>query len=286
MTNKELSIRKMRQEDLADLMRLKNEEGWNQTPSDGAILLNYPKGVNLVLEQENKIVGTVTGINYANKVAWIGMMLIDKNYRGRGLGKALLKEAISRLIHCDSIKLDATPAGERVYIKMGFQKEHTLIRWTHPKINKVIINSLFQPIRATIRDLTAIAEIDEPIFGANRAALLKYLYNNSPELAWVIKEEDKIKGFCLGRIGHRYTQIGPVCAPTEKMAMALISAALNQLEGKTVVVDLIADKNTIENYLKLNGFSAQRPLKRMYLDHNPHPGVIGNYYLICGPEFG
>ncbi len=70
------------------LMRIKKAEGWNQTEKDWELLIQYRGSVNLVAVLENQIVGTVTALNYAHTVAWIGMMLVDKKFRGRGFESA------------------------------------------------------------------------------------------------------------------------------------------------------------------------------------------------------
>ena len=85
-----VKIREMKLSDMDSLMRIKNAEGWNQTEKDWELLIHYPESVNLVAVHDNRILGTVTAINYAHRVAWIGMMLVDKDFRGRGISKLLL----------------------------------------------------------------------------------------------------------------------------------------------------------------------------------------------------
>ncbi len=137
MKNVTLTIREMFISDLPELMRLKNDEGWNQTEQDWKLLINYKGSVNLVCEMDNKIVGTITAINYANKVAWIGMMLVDKDYRRRGISNTLLQDAIEKLKDCESIKLDATPVGHHVYEKIGFIDEFDINRITNLSISNI-----------------------------------------------------------------------------------------------------------------------------------------------------
>ncbi len=110
-----MKLRKMQLSDMDGLMRLKDAEGWNQLEKDWALLISYKESVNLVAVVDDRIIGTVTAMNYANTVAWIGMMLVDRDYRGRGISKLLMLDAIDKLKKCKSIKLDATPAGRPVY---------------------------------------------------------------------------------------------------------------------------------------------------------------------------
>ena len=287
MTNESINVRKMLLSDMSSLMRLKNAERWNQREKDWQLLIEYKNSVNLVAELDDIVVGSITAINYANTVAWIGMMLVEKSYRGRGISKRLLNNTIGLLQDCKSIKLDATPAGQPVYKRLGFKDEHTIYRMTHPAAYKIsLTKSEYRPEQARPEDIKAISGLDEAVFGADRSELISWLFKDSPELAWLIRENDTIVGFCLGRKGLNFTQIGPVHARTDDETMAIIRSAINQITGCAVVVDLLADKTGVEAWLTENGFTTQRPFERMYLNHNPYPGIVEQQYGISGPELG
>jgi ribosomal protein S18 acetylase RimI-like enzyme len=215
------------------------------------------------------------------------MMLVDRDYRGRGISKLLLLDAIDKLKKCKSIKLDATPAGRPVYLKLDFIDEYTLYRMTNPSVSKISQrDDLVETMLAGPEDIPEIAAFDAKVFGADRTDLIRGLYEGYPDLAWLIKENNSVAGFCLGRRGQNFTQIGPVYALSAKGAKALIRSAVNQITGQAVVVDIPADKSETEQWLEASGFSSQRPFERMYLSNNPHPGIIENQYLISGPELG
>jgi GNAT superfamily N-acetyltransferase len=284
---KQVQIQRMELSHMEGLMKLKNAEGWNQLEKDWALLIHYREAVNLVAVLDKRILGSVTALNYANAVAWIGMMLVDQEYRGRGIGKGLMLAVMDKLDHCASIKLDATPAGRPLYLKLGFKDEYTLYRLTHPSAPQVPIgeDSLVpRPIRAG--DLPKVAAYDREVFGADRTELITRLYEAFPDLAWLIEEKDRVTGFCLGRSGQNFTQLGPVHARAEKSALALIRTAINQIPGQALVVDIPADKAAVRLWLESQGFITQRPFERMYLKQNPHPGRVASVYLIAGPELG
>jgi GNAT superfamily N-acetyltransferase len=286
-TKNPVKTRKMELSDMDGLMKIKNAEGWNQTEKDWELLIQYKASINLVAVLDEQIVGCVTAINYANTVAWIGMMLIDKDFRGRGISRILLNETILKLKKCASIKLDATPAGRPVYLKFGFKDEYTLYRMTHPSVSKIPgEQGSVEAMQVMPEDLSELAEYDKYVFGADRAALIAHLYENSPELAWLIRENNKVVGYCLGRKGVNFTQIGPVYGSSEKIAKSLIRSANNAIDGKAIVVDIPAAQKDLMLWLEKCGFVSQRPFERMYLSNNPHPGIIKSQYLICGPELG
>jgi predicted GNAT family N-acyltransferase len=287
MTERPVKIREMELSDMDGLMRMKNAEGWNQTEKDWELLIQYPQSVSLVAVLGDRIIGTVTAINYAHTVAWIGMMLVDIDFRGLGISKLLLLDTIHKLEKCASIKLDATPAGRPVYLKLGFKDEYKLYRMTHPSVSKIsLIHGSVEAVRVRPGDLPELAGFDQLVFGADRSPLIHLMVESCPELAWLIREDNKIVGFCLGRRGMNYTQIGPVYASSKQIARSLIRSAVNSMTGKAVVVDIPAAQTTTIQWLEGCGFTSQRPFDRMYLHTNPHPGFTESQYLICGPELG
>src|SRR5215469_6355292 len=125
-----LRIRLITSADVPAGMRLKDLAGWNQTEHDWLrFLQSSPKGC-FVAEWNGQVAGTVTTIVYENRFAWIGMVLVDPELRGKGIGTALLKHAIHYLdasgVPC--LKLDATPQGRPIYQRLGFQVEYEIER--------------------------------------------------------------------------------------------------------------------------------------------------------------
>ena len=100
--------------DLASCDELRRLVGWNQLPEDWGLLLQLSPPGCFIAERDGRIVGTVTTVQYQKKIAWIGMLIVHPDSRGRGVGAQLLTRAIEflRAERIPSIKLDATPQGE------------------------------------------------------------------------------------------------------------------------------------------------------------------------------
>ncbi len=288
MINTDFILRLMELSDIGSAMKLSIAEGWNQTENDWKRLIENPENVCMVAECDNKIIGTTTAINYVNQVAWIGMVLVDKEYRGGGVSKSLLTHLFERLESCKSVKLDATPEGQRVYKKFDFKDEYFIARMANSSMKDLPSDDdndiLPEPILS--KNLQKVIALDELIFGANRTWLIESLVKEYPEKAWLLKRNDRITGFALGRDGNKYRQIGPVMASTITDAKILISKALKKLVNQHIIVDVLCDKEDIINWLNSIGFIKQRHFIRMYKRENPFPGITGKQYLICGPEFG
>jgi GNAT superfamily N-acetyltransferase/ribosomal protein S18 acetylase RimI-like enzyme len=278
-------LRPMEQGDVTSAMKLSNAEGWNQTENDWRLFLEDPGNVAVVAECDKKVVGTTTTINYSNQVVWVGMVLVDKEYRGWGISKELLNNIFKNIEPGKSIKLDATPAGQPVYKKLGFEDEYQVARMINLSVSN-LSQQVSNDIIPETGDISNIIKLDEISFGTNREQLMKYLVREYPRKAWLLKRDDHTDGFILGREGSKYHHIGPLMATNPEDAKILISKSLNDLINKPVVVDVPSDKKELIEWLTSIGFVTQRFFTRMYKDNNNFPGRTDNQYLVTGPEFG
>ncbi len=282
-----ISIRKMEMADIEPAMKLKEAEGWNQTEMDWALLCSHNPELCLVAETGGEMAGTVTAINFENKVAWIGMMLVNRNHRGKGLSKLLLNTIIKKLSSCKSIKLDATAAGKKVYDKLGFVDEYGIARMTTQNlIQPTNIDAALEPKELTPTKLKDVVLYDEKAFGVNREKVLNFLLKNQTEKAWYLEENDRVTGYILSRPGCNFTQVGPVVANTLNNAKALLFSVLNKMEGQPVVVDVMEEHKELIAWFEGLNFTVQRSFRRMYLKANPFAGSPKQQVLIAGPELG
>ena len=242
---------------------LRRLAGWNQRPEGWARLLALePEGCFATIEN-GELIGTVTAVTYGRELAWIGMMLVHPNHRRQGVGTQLMKAALaflkSRGIAC--IRLDATPAGRRVYEKLGFVAEWGLTRHE--------VTSLSERSSPNTRELMEsdwpVAEkLDAEAFGVSRSRILRRLAQDCrATLVW--PAQGHILGYGMLRLGTQSDYIGPmVCAEAEG-AQSLISGLLRVASPRSVFWDVPDDNPLANNLAKRFGFTPVRPLTRMRL---------------------
>ena len=286
MVNQEIKLRQMQIRDLKDLMEIKNDEHWNQTERDWNFLVeNYAQHC-LVATSDDIVVGTVTSTNFNKQVGWIGMMLVRKLFRGQGVSKRLMNAVIESLGDCESIKLDATPAGTKVYEKLNFKEEYEVFRITNREQKHISGKPLTYSVHPISKEiLKVIKEKDRLVFGCDRSKLFDYLLTQETECHIYSGTRDDLKGYAFSRLGTNFTQIGPVVADSLETAKNLIGWAFTKVQGP-VVIDILADKPELIHWLAQNGFEIQRKFIRMYLGSNPYPGDTSQYFAIAGPEYG
>ncbi|MEO8416693.1 MAG: GNAT family N-acetyltransferase [Ginsengibacter sp.] len=277
-------FRSMTDSDIAAGLALCGAAGWNQLARDWKILLHLSPGDCRVATVNDKVIGTVTTLRYEKYFSWIGMVLVDPAYRGRGTGRQLLDEALQVLQHEETIKLDATQAGRELYLKLNFVDEYHLSRMTTIAPAKSPSVSAARPVHK--KDMDTIANFDNQIFGADRQSLLEWMLTGAPELAFVLEDNKVIRGYCLGRHGHNFTQVGPVVAGNYEVAKELVAAALFNCIDQPVILDAMHFDPEWIGWLCSIGFAEQRSLIRMYRGSNRFPGLPEKQFAILGPEFG
>jgi predicted GNAT family N-acyltransferase len=281
------TIRLMTVDDLSQALALSVAEGWNQTEKDWRLLLENHDNICIVAVKDKKVAGTATALVHSGKIAWIGMVIVDKALRGQGLGKMLMTQIMEKLKHIESIKLDATPAGQSLYKSLGFIDEYIIFRMTIPSLNPFKFAAGEDVAeRITGKITREIFTYDEKIFGADRRYLLGKLIEDFPEKAFFVRTGSVLRGYILGREGSRFDYIGPLCAESFETARSLISKSLRSLIGKPVALDVLEAKVEFIKWLESAGFVKQRHFIRMYLGKNPYPGIPDLQYLISGPEYG
>jgi hypothetical protein len=94
----------------------------------------------------------------------------------------------------------------------------------------------------TASDLPAIARLDRVAFRVERRHVLEWVLDRAPEYCQVLVEEREIAGYCFGRHGRLFDQIGPIVAPGEAPAKDLAAAALNAAGGRALGALLTVDR--------------------------------------------
>lgn len=271
-------------------MRLNEIAGWNQTSADWQRFLDAsPRGC-FVADVDGQVRGTVATIPYQDRFAWIGMVLVDPDYRGRGVGTRLLLRAIEHLdaLKLPALKLDATPQGRPLYEKLRFHPEYDIGRWTrrHGPLTdpKPSAAGVGEPLLPSL--LEAVCAADREIFGADRAALLKSLHRDAPELTRAVVKSGEVAGYAFGRRGSFADHLGPWMGADDATARQLLEGFLSTSSREVQIVDCMNAHPAASALLRSAGFTYSRPLVRMYRGSNDHPGRPERLCAILGPEFG
>jgi predicted N-acetyltransferase YhbS len=129
------SIRPLTHADIPAAQRLRQQAGWNQSDDDWRRLLAWdPAGCWVAVSDHGRVVGTTAVTSYGQRIAWVGMVLVDVEHRRQGIGRALLTHALAYLEQrgVQTVALDSTPEGQPLYASLGFVDAFELERWRGP----------------------------------------------------------------------------------------------------------------------------------------------------------
>lgn len=275
----------MAADDIAGGLRLCRLSGWDQVARDWERFF-LPSSEAIAAVRGDRIVGTCGAIRYGRRFAWIGMVLVDPDAQGQGVGASLLNGITQALEDLPAIRLDATPAGYPLYVKRGFVEERRLSR-----LARGIVHRSLAPRPADVRPMTAadlddVSAMDEEVFGAPRRELLEWMHEGAPGYAFVARRGPRLAGYVLGRRGFAFDHLGPLVAASTEAAMHLVTACLADGGDRPFIIDAARHDFHWLEFLERAGFAEQRPYIRMYRGGELPFGDAERQFAMLGPEFG
>ena len=272
-------------DDIEDAVALSEAEGWNQTAADWRRLIQLDPDGCFAMREGGQLIGTVTTTTYASTLAWIGMMIVHREHRRRGLGAALMRLALDYLERrgVATVKLDATPAGKPLYESLGFVTEVELERWQGVATR----NSVTDSRETTSASRRSLIDLDRAAYGVERGPLIESLADDAVIDPIVVSRNDgSASGYVLARRGRLATYIGPIVAESASDAQDLLDSALTRLDGHDVCLDLHRAGHLGAAALTERGLTKRRVLVRMRYGT---PNAAATSPSICastGPEYG
>ena len=294
--------------DTADALLRSDASGWNQVAEDWQLFIEFGNTFGF-RDQAGRLIATAAALPYVGGVGWISMVLVAEEHRHRGLASRLMEDCIKTLTDANITPvLDATPAGEPVYVRLGFRGGFALDRWERDAVGNVQAevaceaagdasrNPHASAARVAPRD-PAFAEISNPVdaqtledisnldatsTGIGRRFLIESFLSRGDSRAWVSPDR---RASVIIRAGHRAAQIGPLIANTDVRAIELLDAALASTSSR-IFLDVPAHRTGLTRHLQRCGFRKQRPYRRMALGSSAILECPGHLYVLAGPEFG
>ncbi len=280
---KTIQIRVMKIEDREFGLRLSRQARWNQTEADWLRFMHFEPEGCFVAELDGYTVGTTTTCVFGN-VAWIAMVLVDVNARGRGIGTRLLRYALDYLEdrRVLTIRLDATPAGRPVYEKLGFMAEYELARYEgvspqYPASQQIVTELAPEAYRDVV-------EFDKKETGTDRGKMLVRLFGEFPQGLRIVRRQSTVEGYATIRPGANAIQVGPCVAATDAGA-PLLSDAFTRCRGKMVFVDVPTGNADAVRFVEAAGLMIQRSFTRMCRGKRVDDNITA-LWASSGPEKG
>ena len=283
--------------DIPGALHLSTQAGWNQLAADWNRLVTlWPETCMGGIEAGRLVVsGTLAtfGAEVRPPIAWIGMILVEEDQRGKGLGTAMMKLLLdaARSRQVRAVGLDATDMGKPVYEKLGFVTHSIVNRWmsgSGPRPGSVGVGLL--PTRPFTPELWPAADLlDQHAVGVSRQSLFRRLLTEEGAAARVVMEHGRVTAFGFARDGRTARYIGPIVAGNPAAASAMFAGLFPEDRQAVRTLIDVPEHSPLCEILRNAGFSVQRRLTRMLLplDGTPPQSLMSEMvYAGAGFELG
>lgn len=230
MQQGEIAIQDFGPDHIGGAVALSRQENWPHRPQDWQMALQLSSGA-VALDDQGRVAGTILVTPYGADCAMINMVIVDRNVRGKGLGRRLMEQAFD-LAGDRPLRLVATTDGMPLYQKLGFVASSTILQHQ----GKVAELAAPEGVEAAgTDDLPEIKALDRDAYGADRQALIDALAERGHFA--VIRRNGAIEAYAAIRPFGRGEVIGPVIAGSYDGAKALIAFFASTRPGAFLRVD-------------------------------------------------
>jgi ribosomal protein S18 acetylase RimI-like enzyme len=218
-------------------------------------------------------------------MASIGMMAVHPYCQKQGFGRELMEHLVQQLSFAGypSLFLEASPAGQHLYPKLGFWPGGATVRM----VQQTPIRPRFPAggaVRSlTARDLPEVIAYDQTVFGTERPVILQSIYERDPSRAFVARDRS---GSVAGYLSASGITLGPWAATSPALAEMLLQAALTLPRLGEPRVTFPAENRSARRMLDRYGFIEREGLVHMRLGDALDPRRRADYYGQAGLMLG
>jgi len=249
-----ISLRPLVAADLPAAHALSRAANWPHRPEDWAVNFAGGQGIAAVAAQgdapsgssdNEEIVGVILWWKHGAALATLGTLIVSPKLQRRGVGRRLMRAVLEDIdasalssaantsppeLPVPRVRLQSTAAGAALYMSLRFaltgwvvQHQGTLMPGNAPPAPALAAGCALRSLRWR-DDAAAVCALDRlACGGGDRTKLLGHLAARSTGVALFSEEDGVVLGYALCRpFGHGRV-IGPVVAPDDAAACALVA---------------------------------------------------------------
>jgi hypothetical protein len=261
------------------------DEGWNPGKSDIAIAWDTDPEGFIALRMGSDLIGGGTIMSYDGLFGFMGLFIVRRDRRGRGLGAHLwryrLRRLQGRLAPGAPIGMDGVLAMKPFYQRGGFVFAHDDVRY------QGIADGKMDPA-VRLLDSSAFAAVenfDRLHVPAPRASFLhRWIFQRGAHVLG-LHENGQLVGYGVARPALTGYKLGPVFAKRADIAERLILSLMARIPGEQVQLDVPEPNQSGSRLAEKFGLKEVFGCARLYHDHTPDL-PLGDIFGVTSFEFG
>lgn len=272
--------------DIGDLARAIDwaaAEGWNPGLDDANAFFAADNSGFFMGWLGERPVSAISLVKYGTGFAFLGLYIVDPEFREKGLGlatwNAALNSAPGRVIG-----LDGVVAQQDNYRKSGFILAHNNIRYGGKIGTAGAQDPAIREVTAEL--LRALAKYDRGFFPEERNEFIgRWTTGPATHHALAFVDGGTLQGYGVIRACRQGHKIGPLFAETPQIAERLFMALAAKAGGAEVFLDVPEPNSQAVSLAEIFGMSPVFETARMY--RGPEPALpLGKIYGITTFELG
>lgn len=282
MAAADAAIRGFSPSDAAFIRSLVVRQGWNGGRHDPETFAAADPDAWLIAEVDDRPVGVTLATRWNDAFGWIGVYLVDADFRGRGIGLALFGRALERLAP-RVVGLDGDPAQQANYRRSGFVDVHPNTRWCGPAGAWETSGEVVPAHAVPFEELVAL---DARAVGTERPALLRAWLDQPEAVSVTAVDDGDVVGFATARPATDGWKVGPVHAADAAIAVIVIAGAVAHLPPTTTCWLDTPDPNLAARALLARVGYEPSPTSGRMARGRPLPADLSTSFALMAHEVG
>lgn len=238
-TTASLTVRTMRQGELALALDWAAAEGWNPGCFDATPFWAVDPAGFFLAELDGEPVGSFSAVAYDERFGFAGLLVVRPEFRGGQCGPALVHAGLAHLAE-RTVGLDGVVGKQGVYAEAGFVRAYRTLRFqgVADLQGRRVEDSPAQLVDLRAAAPDALARYDAQLFPAMRSAFLESWISQPGTIARGILRAGTLAGIGVVRPCRAGYKIGPLAADDPALAEILMEALLATIPQGTFSIDV------------------------------------------------
>lgn len=234
----DLELDLMTSSEVAILRQWAVAEGWNPGISDIDVARVYDPEAFIALRRKGELLGGGSILSYDGACGFMGLFIMRKDQRQRGLGNILWQHRRDRLR--DRLRPNAVVGMDGVlhmvpyYSRGGFEYLYEDVRFQGQAVGQA--NAQCRPMAD--EDFIDIVALDKSSFPCDRTDFLKHWLSAPGMKTAVLQDGDTLEAFAALRPAEEGYKFGPVLAHSPEGARKVVAHLMSDVRGELVQLDV------------------------------------------------